>query len=120
MKIIDISREVLSCPVYPGDPVAELETVQTIGDESNYTLSKINMCLHNGTHMDAPLHFLPNGCDITEMDMEKFIGPCAVIETNVSIITGAMVEEYFPRNKLIVKVDNYGRDRMLFILKDFE
>ena len=105
MKIIDISREVLSCPVFPGDPVASLERVKNIDDDCQYNLSKIDMCLHNGTHMDAPLHFLPNGSDITEMDMEKFIGPCAVIETNVSIITGAMVEEYFPRNvkKILVK-----------------
>ncbi len=105
MKIIDISREILSCPVYPGDPVATLETIKTIGDESEYNLSKIDMCLHNGTHMDAPLHFLPNGDDITEMNLETFIGPCAVIETNVPMITGAMVEEYFPRNvkKILVK-----------------
>ena len=105
VKIIDISRDVLSCPVFPGDPVASLERVKNIDDDCQYNLSKIDMCLHNGTHMDAPLHFLPNGSDITEMDMEKFIGPCAVIETNVSIITGAMVEEYFPRNvkKILVK-----------------
>jgi len=31
-----------------------------------------------------------------------------------------MAEKYFPGNKLIIKKDNYGRNRMLFILKDFE
>lgn len=31
-----------------------------------------------------------------------------------------LAKKYFPRNKLIIKKDNYGRDRMLFILKDFE
>ena len=31
-----------------------------------------------------------------------------------------MAEKYFLGNKLIIKKDNYGRDRMLFILKDFE
>ncbi len=105
MKIIDISREVLNCPVFPGDPVAKLETVKSIGENSEYNLSKIDMCLHNGTHMDAPLHFLPNGSDITEMNLETFVGPCAVIETNVPMITGAMIEEYFPRNvkKILVK-----------------
>ena len=105
MKIIDISREVLSCPVYPGDPVATLETIKTIGEESNYTLSKIDMCLHNGTHMDAPLHFLPEGSDITEISHEVFFGPCVVVETDIPIITGAFVEEYFPRNanKILVK-----------------
>lgn len=31
-----------------------------------------------------------------------------------------LAEKYFPENNLIIKKDNYGRDRMLFILKDFE
>lgn len=31
-----------------------------------------------------------------------------------------LAEKYFPGNKLIIKKDNYGRERMLFILKDFE
>lgn len=105
MKIIDISREVLSCPVYPGDPVASLEQVKNIDDDCQYNLSKINMCLHNGTHMDAPLHFLPDGGDITEIPHEVFFGPCVVVETDTPVITGAFVEEYFPRNsnKILVK-----------------
>ena len=105
MKIIDISREVLSCPVYPGDPVANLEQVRSIDGDCQYNLSKINMCLHNGTHMDAPLHFLPDGADITEIQPEVFFGPCVVVETDIEMITGAFVEEYFPRNanKILVK-----------------
>ena len=81
VKIIDISREVLSCPVYPGDPVATLERVKNIDVDCQYNLSKIDMCLHNGTHMDAPLHFLPDGGDITEIPHEVFFGPCVVVET---------------------------------------
>ena len=59
MKIIDISKDVMTCEVFPGDPTPSLEKVKTIDDDCAYNLSKINMCLHNGTHMDAPLHFLP-------------------------------------------------------------
>ena len=98
MKIIDISKDVMTCEVSPGDPTPSLERVKTIDDECAYNLSKINMCLHNGTHMDAPLHFLPNGSDITEFDPEVFLGPCVVVEVKEEFITGAFVEEYFPRN----------------------
>lgn len=109
MKIIDISREVLSCPVFPGDPVASLEMVKTIGDDCQYNLGKINMCLHNGTHMDAPLHFLSDEKDITEIPHEAFFGPCVVVEANVEMITGAFVEEYFPRNAKRILVKSGGK-----------
>ena len=105
MKFIDISKDVMTCEVYPGDPTPTLEQVKTIGYENEYNLSTINMCLHNGTHMDAPLHFLPNGNDITEYPPEVFIGPCVVVEVPEIIITGAFVEEYFPRNakRILIK-----------------
>ena len=105
MKIIDISKEVMTCDVYPGDPIPELKKIKTIHEDSEYNLSKIDMCLHNGTHMDSPLHFLSDGSDITEIPHEVFFGPCVVVETDIEMITGAFVEEYFPRNakRIIVK-----------------
>jgi arylformamidase len=109
VKIIDISREVLSCPVYPGDPVANLQRVKNIDDDCQYNLSKIDMCLHNGTHMDAPLHFLPNGNDVTEIDPEVFMGPCVVVEVKEEFITGAFVEEYFPRNATRILIKSHGK-----------
>ena len=109
MKIIDITRELLSCPVFPGDPVASLEMVKTIDDENQYNLGKIEMCLHNGTHLDAPLHFLSDEKDITEIPHEAFFGPCVVLEANTEMITGAFVEEYFPRNAKRVLVKSGGK-----------
>ena len=109
MKFIDISKDVMTCEVYPGDPTPTLEQVKTIGYENEYNLSTINMCLHNGTHMDAPLHFLPNGNDITEYPPEVFIGPCVVVEVPEIIITGAFVEEYFPRNAKRILVKSGGK-----------
>ena len=109
MKIIDISREVLSCPVFPGDPVASLEKVKSIGDDCRYNLGKIEMCLHNGTHMDETLQFLSDEKDITEISQEAFFGPCVVVEANVEMITGAFVEEYFPRNAKRILVKSGGK-----------
>lgn len=109
MKIIDISRDVMSCEVYPGDPTPALEQVKTIGYENEYNLSKINMCLHNGTHMDAPLHFLPNGNDVTEIPPEVFFGPCVVVEVPEMIITGAFVEDYFPRKVKRILIKSHGK-----------
>jgi arylformamidase len=32
------------------------------------------MCAHNGTHVDAPLHFLDGGNSIDRVDLDRFIG----------------------------------------------
>lgn len=109
MKFIDISKDVMTCEVYDGDPVPQLQQVKTIGESAEYNLSKIEMCVHNGTHMDAPLHFLPNGNDITEIPPEVFIGPCVVVEVPEIIITGAFVEEYFPRNAKRILIKSHGK-----------
>ncbi len=109
VKIIDISKDVMSSEVYPGDPTPKIEKVKTIGSDCEYNLGKIDMCLHNGTHIDAPLHFLPNGSDITEISPEVFFGPCVVVEVGTEMITGAFVEEYFPRNAKRILVKSNGK-----------
>ncbi len=80
MEILDITRELLSAPVYPGDPAPVLKPLQrmALGDSCNVTA--LQCCLHNGTHMDAPLHFVEKGSDIVGVSLETCIGPCRVVE----------------------------------------
>ena len=80
MKIIDISQEVLSCKVYEGDPTPKANKIIDMEDGGVYNLSALSLCVHNGTHVDAPLHFLKNGKGIDEMDLEHFVGECYVAE----------------------------------------
>lgn len=109
MKIIDISRDIMTAEVYEGDPTPKLERVRKIDENSEYNLSKISMCLHNGTHMDAPLHFLPDGNDICTILPDAFFGPCVVVEVPPILITGSYVEEYFPRNTKRVLIKSGGK-----------
>ncbi|OGO18021.1 MAG: hypothetical protein A2Z15_08300 [Chloroflexi bacterium RBG_16_50_11] len=44
------------------------------------TMSRIEMTSHDGTHIDAPLHFIPGGTTIDAMPIETTVGPCRVIE----------------------------------------
>ena len=76
--IIDISQEVFSCKVYPGDPEPELYRIQAMEDGELYNLSAFSMCTHNGTHVDAPAHFLQQGKTIERMELEAFVGSCYV------------------------------------------
>lgn len=109
MKIFDISKDVLTAEVYPGDPEPRLNKLANINDGADYNLSEISMCLHNGTHIDAPLHFLDGGDDITAVDPSAFVGPCVVIEVPEGIITGAIVDRYFPRNTKRILIKSSGK-----------
>lgn len=76
--VIDISQEVLSCKVFPGDPSPEAKKMLTIGQGAVCNLSAFSMCAHNGTHVDAPYHFLSEGKTIEELTPDAFVGDCFV------------------------------------------
>ena len=68
MKIHDISQEVFSCKVFPGDPAPERQVMLRIPDGAVCNLTAFRMCAHNGTHVDAPFHFLNDGRTIDRVD----------------------------------------------------
>ena len=76
MKLYDISQEVFSCAVYPGDPQPERQTLYSTAAGDLYNLTAFAMCAHNGTHVDAPFHFLPKGKTVEQMDLSYFVGDC--------------------------------------------
>jgi len=78
MRIIDISQELFSCAVFPGDNPPERRIVETIDSGSIYNLTAFSMCAHNGTHVDAPYHFYKDGKTIDQIDLSKFVGKCYV------------------------------------------
>ena len=73
MKIYDISQEVFSCAVYPGDPAPQRQTLCATDAGDLYNLTAFSMCAHNGTHVDAPYHFLPEGKTVEAMDADERI-----------------------------------------------
>ena len=79
MKIYDISQELTECVVFPGDMAPEKELVSDMSKGDLYNLTNISLCTHNGTHIDAPCHFINEGKAVDEIPLEKFIGPCCVI-----------------------------------------
>ena len=76
--IIDISQEVFSCKVFPGDPAPASQRVLSIDNGDICNLTAFSMCAHNGTHVDAPFHFLSNGNTIEKIDLDAFVGDCYV------------------------------------------
>lgn len=80
MKLYDISQEVFGCKVFPGDPSPSKETMMSISAGEICNLTAFRMCAHNGTHVDAPYHFIDEGKTIDKVDLEKFIGYAYVAE----------------------------------------
>lgn len=92
MKIYDISQEVFSCAIYPGDPHPEKQVLYSTEAGHLYNLSSFAMCAHNGTHVDAPFHFLHNGKTVDQMDLSIFVGDCYVARREGDV-TAANAEE---------------------------
>ena len=80
MKIYDLSQEVFSCEVYPGDPKPERRVLNSIEKGDLYNLTEFSMCAHNGTHIDAPFHFIKDGKTVDEVCLESFVGMSYVVE----------------------------------------
>lgn len=78
MKIHDITQELFSCTVFPGDVSPVRETAATISESCLYNLTNFSMCAHNGTHVDAPFHFYKDGKTVDQLSLDKLIGRCYV------------------------------------------
>ena len=87
MKIYDIFQEVFSCQVYPDDPTPEKKIIKSMEKGEVYNLTEFNMCAHNGTHIDAPFHFIKDGKTVDEICLETFVGMAYVAEHH-GIVTG--------------------------------
>ena len=76
--IYDISQELFSCRVWPGDPAPVREVLADMDKGDIINLTAFSMCAHNGTHLDAPAHFIKEGKTVTDLDPAAFLGDCYV------------------------------------------
>lgn len=93
MKIYDITQEMFSGKVYPGDTAPQYTRVKSIEDGNNANVTDMKICVHNGTHMDAPFHFLSGGRTIDHIELEKCIGEVSVIRS---------IEDYTGEKRVIL------------------
>ena len=60
-------------------PAATVYRFFDVDKGDKVTMSRIERTSHDGTHIDAPLHFIPGGTTIDTMPIDTTIGPCRVI-----------------------------------------
>ena len=109
MKISDISQEVFGCQVYPSDPKPEKKELKSIEKGEVYNLTAFSMCAHNGTHIDAPRHFIKDGKTVDEMSLEAFIGMAYVVE-----YSGVVTEN--DATEIIEKAEKHNKEAAKRIL----
>lgn len=78
MLVKDISQEVFNCNVFPGDPQPTGTRIMSIANGDVCNLTELKMCAHNGTHVDAPFHFINDGMTIDQTGLEPYVGKCYV------------------------------------------
>ncbi len=69
-----------SLAVFPGDTPLSREVLLDQKRGDHITLSTLRGTVHLGAHLDAPSHYVPEGRSIEEEDLNRFLGPCQVIE----------------------------------------
>lgn len=80
MNYVDLTQTFTqNMPVYPGDPEPELVQSAHI-DKNGYNEYQIKTGMHVGTHMDGPLHMIPNGKKLSEIAVEKFFGRGVLVD----------------------------------------
>ena len=99
MKIYDISQEVFSCQVYPGDPAPEKKMLSLMEKGELYNLTEFRMCAHNGTHIDVPFHFFKDGKTVDSISLEVFVGMAYVAE-HQGIVLGDDAVEIMEKAKI--------------------
>jgi arylformamidase len=78
---IDISRTLTNGIIHwPGDQDFHWERITDMGRESPANVSTISTTVHIGTHIDAPLHFIPGGDDVAQLPLARLCGPTKVVE----------------------------------------
>jgi len=122
MKIYDITWPILpGMAVWPGQPPVELARLRSMDNGERNNLSTLSCSVHSGTHMDAPVHFLADGIDITALPLDVMLGPARVIELpDADVITAASLAKFDVTGvtRLLYKTRNSRLSRDVFH-KDF-
>lgn len=86
MKFIDITRPLsVQVPLYPGEGPPTIIS----RDHGTYRTTDLHMSSHQGTHIDAPSHFLWGGMTVDELPISFLIGRCLVLDVRD---TGRVIE----------------------------
>jgi kynurenine formamidase len=80
MEMVDLSRVIYDgMPKIPVLPDVHVQKFLSLEKGHPLNVTELSLPCHAGTHVDAPIHIVPNGKSIEELPLDAFVGPGAVI-----------------------------------------
>lgn len=102
MKFIDLSHPLThGQSSFPGDPLLQISPHATI-EKQRCNVSRITMGSHQGTHLDAQFHFIPDGNRLDQMPLDWFYGPATLLRIPKPARAEITVEDLKPFEKRLV------------------
>ncbi len=111
MKIYDITFPISErTPIYEGDPKVKIDISASLAGGDAANVSMVCCGVHTATHVDAPNHFIDGTRKVHELELEKLIGDCRVIELdeNVMAIEPEHLENLGNAERVLFKTRNSG------------
>ncbi|UED67161.1 MULTISPECIES: cyclase family protein [Brevibacillus] len=117
MRMFDVTAPIFEgMTVYKNKPEKQPK-IQTVTN-GYVTESRIDMDVHSGTHVDAPLHMVNDGETFESISLEKLVGNCRVLDlTHVEDKIGRAELEKFdiaPGEFLLFQTKNSQDDAFSF------
>lgn len=110
---IDVSVPVRDGMVaWPGDPRVEVDRVHSVEEGDVATVSHLSIGSHTGTHMDAPVHFIPGAETMDAVPWDVVMGPARVLHLpGVATVTAAALQHQGigRGERVLLKTDNSTR-----------
>ncbi len=112
-RFIDISTPIENGMAgFPGDPEVRIQRSHSLERGDPYNLSSLAFGTHTGTHVDPPIHFIPGGATIDQLDLDRLNGPCFVasIPSSVHVVQASDLASVPPDvERLLLQTSNSAR-----------
>lgn len=93
MKIIDLTLPMYTgMPVYPGDPEASIELIQTL-EKEGWNMRRIQINSHDGTHVNAPIHGVAGRKTLDNYSLGAFCGPAKIYDGSMAKDKGVIFRD---------------------------
>jgi len=112
-RLIDISVPLArGLPTWPGSTGFRVERTLAFERGDDLTVSRLDLDLHTGTHVESALHYVEGGDPIETVALEAFVGPAVVIDVGDAEAVGpdALAGAGIPHGteRLLVRTRNSG------------
>lgn len=104
IKVIDLSLNIYhGAPTFAYDPKCAVivhNTIESIG----YNITQLSISTHQGTHLDAPFHFLNDGKKVNQIPLDSCIGKAIKVDISYKKPKEAItVKDFEPYKNKITK-----------------